>query len=182
MNPRKNEAASRARRAVADVAGQLATLREMTVGQLCERYREVFGEPTRSRNKDHLRKKIAWRIQELAEGGLSDHARARIAELAPGAPVRWRSSNGGGPGHQAPEPDQMKDRDPCLPPPSTVLIREHQGVEHRVTVLEDGFEYRGARYRSLSKIAQEITGTRWNGYLFFRLKNRARALGAGGEV
>jgi hypothetical protein len=182
MNPRRKEAAGQARQAVADVSGQLAALREMTVGQLCERYREVFGEPTRSRNKDRLRKKIAWRIQELAEGGLSNHAQARIAELAPNAPVRWRSSSGGGPGHHAPRPDQAKDRDPCLPPPSTVLIREHQGAEHRVTVLEDGFEYRGARYRSLSKIAQEITGTRWNGYLFFRLKSRAKERGAGGEA
>ena len=179
MNPRRKEAASQARRAVADVSGQLAALREMTVGQLCERYREVFGEPTRSRNKDHLRKKIAWRIQEQAHGGLSDHALARIAELAPTAPVRWRASNGGG---AAPVSEPDMARDPLLPAPGTVLVREHQGVEHRVTVLEDGFEFRGARYRSLSKIAKEITGTRWNGYLFFRLKNRAKERGAGGDA
>jgi len=179
MNPRRKEAASQARRAVADVSGQLAVLREMTVGQLCERYREVFGEPTRSRNKDHLRKKIAWRIQELAEGGLSEHTLARIAELAPNAPVRWRASNGGGAVPTA-EPDMV--RDPLLPAPGTVLVREHQGVEHRVTVLEEGFEFRGARYRSLSKVAQEITGTRWNGYLFFRLKSRAKGRGAGGDA
>jgi len=179
MNPRRKEAASQARRAVADVSGQLAALRAMTVGQLCERYREVFGEPTRSRNKDHLRKKIAWRIQELADGGLSEHALARIAELAPTAPVRWRASNSGG-AAPAKEPDTI--RDPLLPAPGTVLVREHQGVEHRVTVLEDGFEFRGARYRSLSKIAKEITGTRWNGYLFFRLKSRAKERGAGGEA
>lgn len=179
MNPRRKEAASQARRAVADVSGQLAALREMTVGQLCERYREVFGEPTRSRNKDHLRKKIAWRIQEQANGGLSDHALARIAELAPNAPVRWRARSGGG-AAAATEPDMV--RDPLLPTPGTVLVREHQGVEHRVTVLEDGFEFRGVRYRSLSKIAKEITGTRWNGYLFFRLKSRAKERSAGGDA
>jgi len=55
-----------------------------------------------------------------------------------------------------------------------VLTRDYKGTEHRVTVLEDGFEFRGARYRSLSKIALEITGTRWNGFLFFRLKRRTR--------
>jgi len=181
MNPRRKEVASQARQAVADVSGQLAALREMTVGQLCERYREVFGEPTRSRNKDHLRKKIAWRIQEQAHGGLSDHALARIAELAPNAPVRWRASKGGG-AARAPEQEPDRARDPLLPTPGTVLVREHQGVEHRVTVLEDGFEFRGVRYRSLSKVAKEITGTRWNGYLFFRLKNRAKDRGAGGDA
>ena len=178
MTTRKKAAATKTRGAVAGVAGQLAALHEMTVADLRERYREVFGEPSRSRNKVWLRKKVAWRIQELAEGGLSDDARRRIQELGPGAPVRWRASNGGTP-KEARAPD-TRPRDPALPPPGTVLTRLYRGAEHHVTVLEEGFEYEGARHRSLSKVAFEITGTRWNGFLFFRLKNRTRK--ASGEA
>jgi hypothetical protein len=69
------------------------------------------------------------------------------------------------------------ERDPRLPEPGTVITREHGGVEHRVTVLEDGFEYRGERFPSLSKVARAITGTNWNGYLFFRLQRRGRTRG-----
>jgi len=176
MARKKSDAAARARRAVADIPGQLAALRNMTVAQLREKYREVFGEPTRSRNKDYLRKKVAWRIQELAEGGLSDRARARIEELADGAPMRQRSS-GNGPGNGAAvttPATPATDRDPRLPEPGTVLTRTHGGVEHQVTVLDDGFEYRGERYTSLSKIAREITGTNWNGFLYFGLQRRTR--------
>jgi len=177
----KNDEAAKARRAIADIPKQLAALRAMTVGQLRDRYREVFGEPTRSRNKDFLRKKVAWRIQELAEGGLSDRARARIEEFAAHVPVRWRSSKNGD-AHtavtpkaaEASAPDTPVERDPRLPEPGTVLVREHGGVEHRVTVLADGFEYGGQRYESLSKVARAISGTNWNGYLFFSLQRRTR--------
>jgi len=164
---------------VADLSDQLAALRELTVGQLCERYREVFGEPTRSRNKDYLRKKIAWRIQEQVHGGLSERALARIAELSPAAPVRWRL-NTAQRAARAAALGLDGDRDPLLPPAGTVLAREYQGVTHHVTVLEDGFEFGGVRYESLSKVARVITGTSWNGYLFFRLKNRKKDREPGG--
>jgi hypothetical protein len=173
-----NDEAAKARRAIADIPQQLAALKAMTVGQLRERYREVFGEPTRSRNKDFLRKKVAWRIQELAEGGLSDHARARIEELAAHVPVRWRKrSSGAAQASVTASPAEASapaTRDPRLPPPGTVLVREHGGVEHRVTVLADGFEYDSQRYESLSKVARAISGTNWNGYLFFSLQRRTR--------
>ena len=177
--PRGKNEAARARQAIADIPRQLAALREMTVGQLRERYRDVFGEPTRSRNKDFLRKKVAWRIQELAEGGLSDHARARIEELAAHVPVRWRSSGNGAHEHGTTTESAAvavlpAARDPRLPEAGTVITREHGGVEHRVTVLEDGFEYAGQRFESLSKVARAISGTNWNGYLFFSLQRRTR--------
>jgi hypothetical protein len=164
------------REAMAGVAAQLAALREMTVGGLREAHREVFGEPTRSRNKDYLIKKIAWRIQEMAEGGLSDRALAKIDELAADVPIRWR---------RAPAPKSMAsadtasddlliERDPRLPPPGTILTRTYQGVDHKVTVLAEGVEYQGERYASLSQIARAITGTNWNGYLFWGLKRRTK--------
>ncbi len=170
--PRK-AATTKARGATARLTRRLAELREMTVGQLRDTYREVFGVPSRSRNKDYLRKKVAWRIQELAEGGLSDRARSLIEELAAGAPVHWRGDSRRRAG-ASPLPTGDRDRDPRLPAPGTVLARCYQGDECRVTVLKDGFKYRGERYRSLSKIAREVTGTNWNGFLFFGLERRTR--------
>lgn len=154
--------------AAAGVAQELAKLKKMSVGELAEKYREVFGEPTRTRNKEYLRKRIAWRIQERVEGGLSSRALERIEQLAPEAPVRWRqpASRAADPA-AAGIPITKAARDPRLPPAGTVLMRVHAGVEHRVTILADGFEYQGEQHRSLSKIARLITGTPWNGFLFF---------------
>ena len=165
-NPRTR---SQERQAIADVATQLAELEEMTVGELVERYREVFGEPTRSRNKGYLRKKVAWRIQEVAEGGLSDRTWARIEMLAAEAPVRWRPASH--PSKPTPAPSH---RDLRLPEPGTILVRDHGGKRHEVTVLVEGFEYGGRCFKSLSRIAREITGTQWNGFLFFSLRSRRR--------
>jgi len=170
MAGKKSEAA-KARDDIADLPRQLVALREMTVNELRERYREVYGEPSRSRNKDYLRKKVAWRIQELAEGGLSDQARARIDKLAPETPARWKKrSMAEAQATVATGPT----RDPRLPPSGTVLTREHQGVEHAVTVLDDGFTYDGVRFASLSKVARAITGTNWNGFSFFGLQRRTK--------
>jgi len=150
---RKNNTKTRKeRKAVANMAAELADLRTMTVAQLRERFRAVFDEPSRSRNKDYLCKKVAWRIQELAEGGLTERARDRLAELDTA-------------------------RDPRLPGPGTVLTRVHRDVEHKVTVLDEGFEFEGTRFASLSKVAREITGTNWNGFLFFGLQRRTRKAG-----
>jgi hypothetical protein len=155
---------------VADLGAQLAALDKLTVAELVEKYREVFGVPTRTRNKDYLRKRVAWRIQELAEGGLSEKALARIEQLAPEAPVRWRATaaTSVAPAIEATTPQ----RDPRLPPVGSILHRTHGGVDHQVTVLEDGFEYKGERYATLSRVARAITGTPWNGFLFFGLKRR----------
>ena len=168
----KREQVRRDRAVAAGLAAQLTALERMTVSELAARYREVFEVPTRSRNKAYLRKRVAWRIQELAEGGLSPRALARIEELAPLAPVRWRARQ------PSPAPAltvvataaSEPERDPRLPPPGSVIVRVHGGVEHRATVLDDGFEYGGAHYPTLSQLARAITGTPWNGYLFFGLR------------
>jgi hypothetical protein len=156
------------RKAVADTAHELAALDKMAVDELAEKYREVFGEPPRTRNKQYLRKRIAWRIQERAEGGLSPRALERIEQLAPDAPVRWRQPVARTGDRGAPAVAMTKlARDARLPAAGAVLTRLHQGVEHKVTVLDEGFDYLGERHRSLSKIARLITGTPWNGFLFF---------------
>jgi hypothetical protein len=152
------------RAAIAGVAADLAALQQMTSTDLAEKYVALFDAPPRSRNRDFLRKRLAWRIQELAEGGLSERALARIEELGPAALASWRRPARAG---VAASPLETTARDPRLPPAGTVLTRTHGTTEHSVTVLDGGFEYRGERYRSLSKIARVITGTPWNGYLFF---------------
>jgi len=176
---RKNNTKTRKeRKAVANMAAELADLRTMTVAQLRERFRAVFDEPSRSRNKDYLCKKVAWRIQELAEGGLTERARDRLAELDQ-APARRRSrSTVRSAAREGSDPVGLQTaRDPRLPGPGTVLTRVHRDVEHKVTVLDEGFEFEGTRFASLSKVAREITGTNWNGFLFFGLQRRTRKAG-----
>lgn len=163
----KMKKAKEARKALESVTDQLAALGDMTVAQLREKYLEVFGEPTRSRHKDYLRKRIGWQIQANAEGGLSERAKARIEELAKDAPTKWRKRR------DAAE-SEVKLRDPRLPEPGSILHRIHKDVDHEVKVLDEGFEYQGRRYKSLSKIAKEITGMNWNGFLFFGLQRRSR--------
>lgn len=181
MTTRGRGRANAPREAVADVARQLAALASMTVAELTVRYRELHGEPTRSRNKDYLRKKLAWRIQELAEGGLSERAKARIEALAAEAPLRWRTPRKARAVTQAlARIPEAPDRDPRLPPIGTEVSRSYQGTEHRVRVLAEGFEYAGEHFASLSKIAREITGTAWNGFLFFGLADRRQKPTPGG--
>lgn len=166
------------RAAIASVRREVVALDAMTVGELAEKYREVFGVPTRTRNKDYLRRHVAWRIQELAEGGLSPRALERIERLAPQAKSRWQrrtAQPNATAGHSA--GSAQPRRDPRLPPVGTVLSRVHGGALHQVTVLADGFEYHGKRHRSLSQIARLITGTSWNGFTFFL----GRASGARAE-
>ncbi len=144
----------------ADVIAQIEALRGMTVGQLRLKWRELYGEDTRSGNREHLWRRLAWRVQELAYGGLSERAQARIKEL--GDDLRMLPSRRW-------QPAQGSVRDRRIPKPSVVLSRRYHGQEIRATVLEDGFEWNGRRYRSLSALAREVTGQRWNGLLFFGL-------------
>ncbi|WNZ64006.1 DUF2924 domain-containing protein [Myxococcus sp. MxC21-1] len=169
----KKGIARAARKELADVPQQLAALASMSVPDLAEKYLEVYGEPTRSRNRDYLKKRLAFRIQELAEGGLSTRAVARISELGDKLPERWRMRQveEPKPATPPPPPSAADGRDTRLPPPGTVLMRMYKGTQHRVTVREDGIEYEGQLHRSLSSVAKLITGTAWNGFTFFGLKD-----------
>jgi hypothetical protein len=143
-----------------DVLDQIAAMRKLSVGGLREKYRELFGEETASRNKKYLFKRLAYRVQERKYGGLSERAKKRAEELAKDAPIRRGRLK-----VEVPE----RSRDPRLPSPGTVLTRTFGKHEHSVKVLKDGFDYKGKAYRSLSAIAREITGTSWNGFTFFGL-------------
>ncbi|MDD5308686.1 MAG: DUF2924 domain-containing protein [Deltaproteobacteria bacterium] len=148
-----------------DIAAQLAELQSLPLRDLHRRYQELFGEPTKSRNKPYLVKKLGHRIQELAEGGLSGKAKKRIAKLSGKVPLAPRAGSS-----RRANKKTRDGRDPRLPESGTVLTRTYKDAEHMVTVLADGgFEYNGQTYSSLSRIAREITGTSWNGWVFFGL-------------
>jgi hypothetical protein len=156
-----------------NIGHEIAVLKDTTVGQLRQKYREVFGEVTRVGNKDFLFKRITWRIQSLAEGDLSERARQPAAEIARDADIRMTTPRppavSPGAEHRTvtcPAPPVTDER---VPPPGTCLARVYRGRTHHVTILPDGFEYDGQVYRTLSAVAKVITGSHWNGYLFFGL-------------
>ena len=147
---------------------QIESLRALKITDLRARYCDLFGEVSPSFNRAHLFRRIAWRLQAQAEGDLSERARQRAAELANDLDLRlraphsfWRDIERNG---------ESANRDPRLPPAGTVLERSYQGHILRVTVLSSGFGYEGKHYRSLSAIAHRATGTCWNGFNFFGLK------------
>jgi hypothetical protein len=157
-----------------DIAAEVAALQQMQVGPLRSRYAEVFGEVTLARHKVWLIKRIAWRLQALAEGDLSERARRRAAELANDADLRWSPP-------KAPSlvPDQPATASPTKPTaatkkpvlvPGTLLSRPYKGRTLQVKVLAQGFLYGEAIYPSLSAVAKAITGSHCNGIAFFRLR------------
>jgi hypothetical protein len=156
-----------------NIAKEVAALRRMTTKDLRERYAEVFGEATLANNKAWLIKRIAWRLQVLAEGGLSERARQRAAELANDADLRLSPPKipaGSGEAERT-HTGSLKDRgDDRVPRAGTVITRLYKGETLQVTVLDQGFEFEGQVYRSLSAVAKHITGSHCNGFYFFRLR------------
>jgi len=142
------------------VLAQLAVLKMAPVVDLKQKWRDLFDRDPPPYNRRFLESRLAYRIQELAYGGLSEETKERLEAIADeldGKRGRQRSS--------------LANR----PIAGTRLIREWNGVEHSVTVRNSDFEYQGRPYKSLSAVAKHITGTQWNGLVFFGLKNtRAR--------
>jgi hypothetical protein len=146
---------------------EIETLRTLKTKALKARYRELFGEDCTSSNQAHLFRRIAWRLQAMAQGGLSEQARHRAAELASDADLRVRAPRSF---WREVEEEEALPRDPRLPAAGTEITRIYRGRLIVVKVLEHGFEYNGKRFDCLSAIASQVTGTRWNGFSFFRLK------------
>jgi hypothetical protein len=155
-----------------NVAKEVAALQRLSTAELRRKYAELFGEVTAANNRPWLLKRLAWRLQALAEGGLSERARQRAAELANDADLRLNPPKPT-PATTAPERTQATvlqfQPDGRLPPPGTILTREYKGTTLHVTVLRHGFDFEGKIYRSLSAVAKAITGQHCNGYLFFRM-------------
>ena len=139
-----------------DVPARLAALPEADIRDLKQQWRSLFGAEPPPYNRRFLESRLAYRIQELAYGGLKPETIARLEALG-------EQIDGGNITLRRIRQDQR-------PIAGTRLLREYQGVEHVVTVTRDGFEYQGRPYQSLSAIARVITGTRWNGWVFFGLR------------
>lgn len=162
-----------------EVYAEIERLRETGVAQLQQRYRELYGEEPRSRHRVFLWKRVAWRLQALSEGDLTERARQRAMELAKDADLRVRAPQDFTKAC-APSPAALTvtgpishGHDPRLPMPGVLLRREYRGRQIRVLVLEDGFEWDGEVYRTLSAIAKKVTGIQWNGFAFFGLTKGA---------
>lgn len=158
-----------------NVAKEVAAMERMTVDQLRAKYATVFGEPTNGRHKQWLIKRIAWRMQANAEGGLSERARLRAMELANDADLRMTP-----PRELKLSPDaeertkvvatKIRRNNSLLP--GTELSRDYKGRTVRVMVLAEGFECEGERYKSLTAVAKSVTGKHWNGFHFFGLRKQ----------
>jgi hypothetical protein len=138
------------------VLPRLAALKTASIAELKQQWRELCGTEPPPHNRAYLESRLAYQLQALAFGGLRPETVARLealGEALDGGDIttrRIRASDG--------------------PIAGARLMREYQGVQHTVTVLQDGYEYERRRYRSLSAIARYITGTRWNGLVFFGLR------------
>lgn len=139
------------------ILAQIGALKSMDAKALKARWRELFETEPPPYNRRFLESRLAYRIQELAYGGLKPETVERLAALAEQV------------GGSGPRRARMAQERPIT---GTRLLREWQGAEHSVTVRDDGFEYQGRPYKSLSAVARLITGTRWNGWVFFGLKNQ----------
>ncbi len=169
----RDEPAKRAA-AAADLTARLAALSEMAVVGLHAEWRRLYrADPPKGISRQLLELAVAWKLQQRVHGGLSAAVKRRLGELAKAmdengdlAKARAMDENG----------DLAKARAIRLKP-GVRLIREWQGQTHDVLVLEDGVQWRGQRWRSLSAIAREISGAHWSGPRFFGLQGRAGAAG-----
>ncbi len=142
------------------IPARLAALKNMNTPELKAQWRKLFDSEPPPFNRRYLESRLASRIQELAYGGLKQETIRRLERLG-------EELDGG-------DRSKSRIRADLKPIVGTRLIREWQGVEHVVTVTADGYEWQGRPYKSLSSVARAITGTRWNGWVFFGLKNRSR--------
>ena len=149
--------------------------RKLSLQALRTKYQKLFGESPRSRHKDYLFRRIAWRMQANRYGELSDQARQRALNIADDSDLRLRADSASNTGESGPRDRNHRRTDLRLPLPGTVLTRSFKGKTVKVCVLPDGFRYQDRRFRSLSAVAEHITGTRWNGYVFFSLQDRRSA-------
>ena len=138
-----------------DIEEDIVELSRAPIDQLRQRWRTVFRrEPPSAFGPDLLRRSIAQKIQEQRYGGLAASVQRQLD--------RFVKAIADKPSGRIELPKRIKS--------GAVLVRTWKEMSHRVTVLDDGFALEGRTYSSLSEIAREITGTRWNGPRFFGLR------------
>ena len=159
---------------------EVALLERTSTNDLKQRFAELCGYLTRNRNRTWLIRRIAWRLQANAQGGLSERARARAAELASGAQLRTTAPRARRTATIPPAPREVPQEslavapianvpDRRLPLPGGMITRNYKGRTLHVTVLDNGLEFDGQVFKSLSAVAKQITGAHCNGFHFFRL-------------
>ncbi len=149
---------------MAEVEQAIAALAHMEVPELRAAWQRLHHtEPPARLGRDLLARAVAYKMQERMHGGLSKAMLRKFRAFA----ERLEADGGA-----------VLDPGPTLKP-GTRLVREWRGVTHSVVVLESGFDFDGQRYRSLSKIAREITGARWSGPRFFGLTHEKTSSSAG---
>ncbi len=156
------------REKLAKLAEKVAAIKTMKTRELQQLYRDTFGEDTRTNNVKHLRRRLAAKLQLDA---IPPAEQERLAAIEPHmlAELRKRVEQRRRAVEPVTDPETGKARDPRLPPVGTMLSKKHKAEVHQVMILDDGFEWKGRRFKSLSAVAFEITGTRWNGMRFFGL-------------
>ena len=152
------------------INAKIAALKNKAIPELQKEFEELFdGQKASSDNKIYLVRRIAYKLQELEYGGLSQKAQNRLKELIglydpvnnktirPKVTIETQTRT------------KTRGRDMRLPIPGTTIIKDYRGKKHQVKILENGFEYEGKIYKHLTAIAEKITGAHWNGYNFFNL-------------
>ena len=158
----------------------VADLPRLNAPQLQAVHRLMFGAEHPIANCQHLRRKIAWNLQAEKEGGLPEVVRQHAIAIARDVPLRVRIAENLSkrpreiPADQALTSTVVQTRDARLPMPGSLIVKKYKDRTLVVKVLDDGFEYESRRFKSLSNIAAEITGTHWNGFAFFGVDKEAR--------
>ncbi len=148
-----------------NILARITAIQGLSFAELKARWRELYDTEPPSYNRAHLVKRLAYRVQELAYGGLSDATRAQLREHVQREGLDRETERA------ARMPRRGRKDGPVV---GTQIVRPWHGERHVVTVIVGGFEYEGRRYKSLSAIARAITGTRWNGPAFFGLRKPER--------
>jgi len=148
------------------MSARLKELRGMGADLLRSRYQDIFGCEAKATDKNYLRRRIAWQMQASVEGDISDTARRRALEIARDVVLNGRAL------FKRLKKRKGKRTDHRVPEPGTELTRTYGNRTIVVKILDQGFECDGQHFRSLSAAAGAITGTRWNGLVFFGLAKR----------
>jgi hypothetical protein len=149
----------------------LDRLARMQPAELQRLYQKLFGRAVPSGNSELARRRIAWHVQAEAEGGVPESARKHALAIAQSANLRIQLQRRvtDSMRKNATVSEIVSDHDSRLPMPGSIIVKDHRGKTIMVRVLDAGFEYDGRRFDSLSAIAKDITGTKWNGFIFFGL-------------
>jgi hypothetical protein len=143
----------------ASIIAQVTAIATLTRDEMKDEWRRLFGTEPPGYGPDLMRRRLQYRVQELAYGGIAEETRKRLREIDRLAQEK------------AKHPEEA-DR----PIAGTMFVREHGGERHEVIVLQVGYQYRGERYDSLSAIAKKITGGHWNGWRFFGIRRNTKRI------